>query len=326
MKSIAIHLCSHQRHETAVVAYGALKRLCAQFEHKGYRTKIYNACSDAEDVRLAKSYNHETLLVPNRPLGKKFDTLLKHIYQSNAGWDWLLEYGSDNILDVEYVDKAIEAMAAGHTHICLNSFYITKLTDPSRALLFHRPNATSNIGRLTHRKHIAATYRKHGYVFDHRKERGVDSDSHARVKRSGRVSTHFIQVRQPLLVDIKDAGSLHDYHSFAQKPQNYPAVPLAGNYPEIQPQNTWQLPEKLEATPSASSSATQSSQTQQQQPPTETPSATARTKTTTSKSSRAPQAAASAATAKSSTSRRKTTTAKGKSSRAARRGQSARKD
>ena len=301
---IAIHLPVHKRPGVTKIAYTALERTRAEFHELGFTTSVHVGGTTDNDQKLALEFGYDFVKLPNEPIGRKFNLLLHRIVDTQP-FDWLMEYGSDNVLAVGYAEKAKAMMDEGCRAFGLTDFYIANFRDTSIRLF---DKGFSNIGRFTRRPAILKMKRTRGEWYNWRLNRKIDQSfflNHRRVAGPHKA----MPCETPQLLDIKDMVNINPLSDYL----NRKVVPLAGEFPEfINAHPTWQPQAKSGPTQSESTSAPPKAHSQPESPA--EPLETQPTKTTRGNSSPAPRPARSRGRSKSSTRRRKTMTDKGKSS------------
>ena len=272
MKTIAIHATAWKRPEITRIAWTALNRVRDQFREKGYESFVVVGVSEKEHQALATEFGFHSIMLPNKPVGLKFNRTARDIVM-NHKWDYYMEYCSDNILRLDYVDRVTELLAQGIEYIALNQFYIVDM-ETQEALLFGKPDnmkgGISNVGRITPRSLILKTWRRTNMLYDIRANKRLDRSFHMNHWHLWKVEPHIIKDATPLIVDLKDKDSMNGFADFKKLLGRFPATNVVGEFPELpaefQPDNldphkSWQPQENLEVTPSESTS----------QPPQETP-------------------------------------------------------
>lgn len=329
MKTIAIHATAYKRVAITRIAWTALNRVREQFKAKGYDSFVVVGVTGQEHVDLATEFGFDHVRCQNKPVGLKFNLTAKEIMR-RRGWDYFMEYCSDNILRDDYVDKAVEMLEQGHRYIAHNQFYICDM-ESGKVLNFGNPTAKrggiSNVGRITHATIIRDVWRKTFMLYDVRINKRLDYFFLHHVKQYGRAWPEIIPSDTPLIVDLKDKDSMNPTANFERHPGRFPLINIVGNFPELpaefqRSENTsisWQQQEKSEVIPSEFTSQQLKETQPSQETPSEElttsgqPSATRRRKGKRSNSSQQQPAAASQEAATSSTRPQKTTTGGAKS-------------
>lgn len=326
MKKIAIHATAWKRPEITRIAWTALNRVRDQFREKGYESFVVVGVSEKEHQALAREFGFETIMLPNNPVGLKFNRTARHIVL-NHQFDYFMEYCSDNILRIDYVDKVTALIDQGIDYIAMNQFYIVD-AETKDVLLFGKPDnvkgGISNVGRITPRWLVMKTWRRTNMLYNIRINKRLDRSFHMNHWNLWKVEPYILKDPTPLIVDIKDKDSMNGFDDFKKLIGRFPQTNVVGEFPELapefQPDNnpSWQQQENSEVTPSEfTSQPPQESQPSQETPSapltSETPSETPRPKRKRSSSSRRRRPAASQDPATSSTPPPKTTTDDAKS-------------
>lgn len=326
MKTIAIHATAWKRPEITRIAWTALNRVRDQFLEKGYESFVVVGVSEKEHQALAREFGFETIMLPNHPVGLKFNRTARQIVM-NYKFDYFMEYCSDNILRIDYVDKVTELIDQGIEYIAMNQFYIADV-ESKDVLLFGKPDnvkgGISNVGRITPRSLIMKTWRRTNMLYDIRINKRLDRSFHMNHWNLWKVEPHILKDPTPLIVDLKDKDSMNGFDDFKKLIGRFPQTNVVGDFPELSPEfqldklPSWQQQENSEVTPSEFTSP-QPLETQLSQETTSTtpesalPSETPRPKRKRSSSSRRRRPAASQDPATSSTPQPKTTTDDAKS-------------
>lgn len=185
---------------------------------------------DPKHEARAKRLGYNWVQASNSPLGNKFNRGMREIFV-DPDWTHLMEFCSDNILEESYAPRMIEEMKKGSEYIMIDGFYIMNWRS-KECLLFSR-NAFSNVGRITSRFVLDRVKRRFGYFFEPRIETRLDLSFHRIIMKVLKSDPIKIKSDHPLVVDIKDQGSMHGWSSFAAKPEIFPSVHLEGNFPEL---------------------------------------------------------------------------------------------
>lgn len=227
---IAVHLPVYRRYTTLLKACDSLDRLLEGFRERGIESMVYMIGHELKMKRLASNRGYEWVQAPNKPLGAKFNAGVKAMLKDKS-WTHLMEYCSDNVVDQKYVDLVADRMEAGEEFIGLFTFYIYN-SRTGQTLLFGR-KAYTNVGRMSSRVVVERAKRRCGYWFEPRINSRLDTSWKTIATRHGRAKPTFIQTDHPLIVDIKDQGSMHPFKSFLAKANLFPVVHLVGEFPEI---------------------------------------------------------------------------------------------
>lgn len=258
MKTIAIHATAWKRPEITRIAWTALNRVRDQFREKGYESFVVVGVSEKEHQALAREFGFETITLPNNPVGLKFNRTARHIVL-NHRFDYFMEYCSDNILRIDYVDKVTELIDQGIEYIAMNQFYIVDV-ESKDVLLFGKPDnvkgGISNVGRITPRSLIMKTWRKTNMLYDIRINKRLDRSFHMNHWNLWKVEPHILKDPTPLIVDLKDKDSMNGFDDFKKLLGRFPQTNVVGEFPELSPEfqldklPSWQQQENSEVTPS----------------------------------------------------------------------------
>jgi hypothetical protein len=227
---LAVHLPVFGRFATVKKACDSLDRILEAFDAEGIPSDVYMIGHEPKMKRLANSRGYNFVYAENKPLGKKFNIGVQRMLEDTS-WTHMMEFCSDNLLEESYPKLMIERMRNGEEFIGLLHFYIVHHRT-KRALLFSR-NAPTNVGRVTDRRILETMKRRTNYWFEPRKNAALDSCMAKRALMIGKAKPTYIETETPLIVDIKDAGSMHAWETFKRNPEKYPVVDLKGNFPEL---------------------------------------------------------------------------------------------
>ena len=89
MKTIAIHATAWKRPEITRIAWTALNRVRDQFYEKGYESFVVVGVSEKEHQALAREFGFETIMLPNNPVGLKFNRTARQIVM-NYKFDYFM--------------------------------------------------------------------------------------------------------------------------------------------------------------------------------------------------------------------------------------------
>jgi hypothetical protein len=166
---------------------------------------IFAACSegDIENIELCKRYGVTFCVVPNEPLGAKWNAAIELVPEDTA----VMVLGSDDLVSVEWIAKAV-----GHDYITPASCGMFDMASGAACILRSNGNGsqTFGAGRVLSAKVVAAVRP----MWTAEKMQALDSDAHGRILGHGfdRVTIHTDKVP---VTDLKSGVNLWGYHTWA---------------------------------------------------------------------------------------------------------------
>lgn len=171
---------------------------------------IYAACSegDWENIELCERYGVHFCVVPNDPLGAKWNAALSLVPHGED----VMVLGSDDIVSREWVDIARQAMKDGKDYITPDACGMYDLATGQACILRSNGNGaqTFGAGRVLSARVIAAVRP----MWTDAKSRALDSDAHGRIMAHGfnRVTVHANRVP---VTDLKSGVNLWGYSAWS---------------------------------------------------------------------------------------------------------------
>lgn len=151
---------------------------------------------------------------PNTPLGAKHNAALALVPQ---GVDAVMILPSDDFVHPDYVAHVTRALEAGADYLFPQTCGMVEVATGKACIL--RQEATEGAlrfgaGRVMSRKVLDAV----GPFWTESKARGLDTDSHARIRAHG-FSPVFVDLGAdvPCLTDVKSGVNLWPYHTWARR-------------------------------------------------------------------------------------------------------------
>ncbi len=124
---IHIITAAHERFQVTEYCYKAWCKLTAYFP--GIEFKIFSAVSCIQHIDLAREYGVSPILVNNKPLGNKWNKVLEASLLYNDPPNWIITMGSDDVLNVEGMNKLLQYMTNGVDIISFNELFIIKWSE-----------------------------------------------------------------------------------------------------------------------------------------------------------------------------------------------------
>lgn len=240
MKNVAIHLPVWKRKRCQLMAYDTLDRLRAVLLDLGYDSYVVVGGSNRVDKGIAEEKGHKFLMLPNKPVGRKFHEISRYIYKQH-NFDIFMEFCSDNCVTSDYLRKAVQAIEDGYDMACSDAFQTTSWTTRK---CYWFTGGNSNVARLTPYSVVDFFMRKHNFIYDLRKNRRLDHSFAARLRRKNMKIKKVEWDAYPPIVDVKDEFSMNPLESY-KKRDGSNLVPLTGDFPEFYNHHPlWPLQEK----------------------------------------------------------------------------------
>lgn len=158
---------------------------------------------DDENKKILKEAKIKTVEAPNSPLGRKKNIGLAHA-KKIAGWDYLLELNSDDVIKDELLEIYDPYMNNGEKFIGIQNFIFYDLIS-QKAKELNRPTMYG-IGRAYRRDIIP------DIMWPNDKDRGMDNYSECVLKSKG-IEPKRITTDKPLAIDFKSDFNLWGYES-----------------------------------------------------------------------------------------------------------------
>lgn len=171
---------------------------------------IYAACSegDRENIELCERYGVHFCVVPNNPLGAKWNAALALV---PSGEDVMI-LGSDDFVSRQWIDITQQAMQEGKDYVTPSACGMFDL-DTGQACILRRNGHGAQIfgaGRVLSARVIETVCP----MWTADKGRALDSDAHAKVVGSGFVR-HTLDSQRVPVTDVKSGENLWGYQTWA---------------------------------------------------------------------------------------------------------------
>lgn len=148
---ILFYIATWQRIEITKLCYQNLQHFISKNPQHTWQVMI--VCSETEHIVLAKDYGFECCLTDNFPVGQKMNTGLEHCLKLE--WDYIIQLGSDDVLNPEIMQLFDEHLAAGVDIIGVDSaVYIDMEQQRAKTFSYEDGKRVLGAGRLISRKAI----------------------------------------------------------------------------------------------------------------------------------------------------------------------------
>lgn len=132
LKTIAIHLPVFDRIKIARACYVGIQRNIKEFKVLGYDVEVFVGGHEPDHERMAKEFGWHWLETPNHNLGEKNQAIFK--WMKGFEWDFLLQYGSDDIL-LPGGAECIAHNMVDYEFACFTDLYFFRVSDGEGTLL-----------------------------------------------------------------------------------------------------------------------------------------------------------------------------------------------
>lgn len=167
---------------------------------------IYAACSegDHENIALCEHYGVTFCVVPNEPLGAKWNAALGLVPDGEA----VMILGSDDFVSREWVELASLAIGRGHHYISPSRIAMFDAGTRRAMMLERNPNGAQTFG--AGRVLSAEVVSKVRPMWDDGIDRAMDTNAHAKVIGQG-FSRHTIDPMRVPVMALKSGENIWTY-------------------------------------------------------------------------------------------------------------------
>jgi glycosyltransferase involved in cell wall biosynthesis len=150
----------------------------------------------------------------NRALGAKMNAGILYAVQEIDGWEYLMGWGSDMLLDPTLID--LYTQLDGEMYFGINNTHIFN-THTGEVVLLQNYNGSAPVGggRMIHRDLIECTLQDRTLYNDEAMS-GLDGNLHSRLKEEATVIDTGIH---PYAVDLKTAQNINPFQFFQDMPR-----------------------------------------------------------------------------------------------------------
>lgn len=148
---ILIYLATWQRIDITKICYANLHIFIAQNPQFSFEVMV--VCSETEHVVLAKQNGFNACITDNFPVGAKLNYGLQQAL--SLQWDYILQIGSDDILNPLLMQHYLPYMQQQHHIIGINScIYIDMAIKQAKQFTYPEPDKVIGAGRIISREAI----------------------------------------------------------------------------------------------------------------------------------------------------------------------------
>jgi len=179
---------------------------------------------DKELFELEMIYNNafhtcDMIYSSNRQLGKKLNDGIE--YAARFDYDYIMNFGSDDLIHPELIDKYLPFLKAGVPLMGISSLYFLKKNeDPVYFFYYNNPHVIG-AGRMIHRSAIESVTRTFGGLYDPDICRGMDTHSAKRLAHCGYGQQVIYRGEFPYIVDIKSEVNINSFESITSNKNQF---------------------------------------------------------------------------------------------------------
>jgi hypothetical protein len=165
--------------------------------------------SGAEDKTICDKHNVSHIALPNKPLSDKWNAGFG--FMGDAGVDYVIILGSDDIMSNEYLERAIEAMNTGIRLIYTKEIYFySAMKDYTGQLFLYKHRNPLGVGRCIH----ASVMEKLNWMpYTYAKNYGMD----AVISKAVSLYVHKSREIKAPIVDVKTRTNMNSIRIWARK-------------------------------------------------------------------------------------------------------------
>lgn len=206
MIKLAIYTALWKRPQITKICFEGIKRLMRYNPAKFHITPVC-VVSTLDDAAICEEYGFEFVFTDNLPLGQKWNTGLKYALE-NITFDYLVQIGSDDLLDSHILESYEKVITAGIHHAGVQDLYFI---DPStrRAIKYRYSTQFLRLigaGRIFSRAALERSYP----LWDNEINKSLDRSSEHQLILSG-YPHRIIKTEEPRVIDIKSAMNIWSY-------------------------------------------------------------------------------------------------------------------
>jgi hypothetical protein len=160
MTPVTVGICSAlwQRYPLTAIWWQGVQRITRRLEDHGIRSTVTVAVSEAWHILTAVQHQAETVMVPNEPLGMKWNAAVEQACAFGA--DYVLILGSDDFLSDPLIDRYAALIRDGWLYMGLSGLYFYE--PATQRLAYHESGPATygnplGAGRLLHRTLLERT-------------------------------------------------------------------------------------------------------------------------------------------------------------------------
>lgn len=215
MREILMLIPVYKRPEILKECYASIKglpvaRLWIVSPEDKYLTENIKTVNRTPDDYIVKA--------SNKALGAKMNTGIRHAVEYIGFWDYLMGWGSDNLMDAKLLDlyKGVDEKYFGINSV----FMFDTITGEVVFYQDYNNGAPLGAGRMLHRSLIMRMINKGVDLYDDRAMSGLDGNLHERVTLNTKVKAKIIDSGiHPYVVDLKCATNINPFQFFRSMPR-----------------------------------------------------------------------------------------------------------
>lgn len=205
-------------------------RLCFDSLRKlGMDVEIFAVLSETEMIPLCEEYGVKWVYAHNKPLGRKHNIGLDKALELE--WDYCINVGSDDIVSPQFIPFIQPLIDRRVDFFGLNDIYFYG----DHKLYYYRyPGRYTpfGAGRVTSRRMIEKIKGDDRLLFwEDDKNKGLDGSS-AKIAAKYGFQPEFLEIKEPLIVDIKSNQNIWGIKAYEEKLTNKPNELLLKYYDE----------------------------------------------------------------------------------------------
>lgn len=156
----------------------------------------------------------------NSPLGEKMNAGITFMLDNVKGWDYLMNWGSDDIVDPALAKVYAPYIAAQELYFGINSVYVMDTeTGETKFCMNYNAGLPIGAGRMIHRALIEKVYAQNDYLYANAARSGLDGNSNQRLRAITEVTPVIIDSGiHPYVVDLKYGCNINAYRLFSGFP------------------------------------------------------------------------------------------------------------
>lgn len=201
MKRVKLIVATHGRHECLSRMLQGLDETVEQFGKLGIDLiPVFGGSPD--DAKLVRSHGYNFYELPNNPLGRKMNLLMKCDTQD---YDYLMQLGSDDVITSEGVLALASWMHQGAKFFGFNKLAFVDM--PTGRVKIGHYKMVFGAGRCIRRDVVMKCLP----LWSDNQKRGLDGNSQGAIMRGANTGPRVITMYRPAIWDLKDSDSLNKW-------------------------------------------------------------------------------------------------------------------
>jgi hypothetical protein len=171
--------------------------------------------------RLVSGRGNYVVEYRNQPLGMKLNAGIAYMMRYMRGWDYLMNWGSDDIADVAGLQALYKPFVeAQNPYFGINSCYVYDSVTGDVVFCRNYNNGVPvGAGRMIHRRVLDDIHKLGHHLYANQARSGLDNNSHRRMEAMVKVETTVIDSGiHPYVVDIKSGTNINIFDRFRSFP------------------------------------------------------------------------------------------------------------